>query len=260
MLKLITWNVNSVRLRLERLCAVLERHRPDLVCLQELKCTEEAFPFLPLSALGYQAEVFGQKGYNGVALLSRKRLSAVQRGFPGDPCPGEARLIAASLGELRIASVYVVNGQSLLSPKYQVKLEWLDALLRWLERDHSPAHPLLLCGDFNVAPEDRDVWDAELWRGQLLCSEPERWRIQALLRWGLRDLHRLHSQEEGVYTFWDYSPRSFARNRGLRLDLALGTEPVAQRCRSVLVDREERRPQPDRKPSDHAPVVLVLED
>ena len=259
-MKLVTWNVNSIRLRLERLCALLRRERPDLVCLQELKCTEEAFPHLAIQALGYRAQVFGQKGYNGVALLSREELADVQRGFGGDPTPGDARLLAGNLGGVRAASIYVINGQSLISPKYQLKLEWLDALLRWLGHEHSPSSALLLAGDFNIAPDDRDVWDPAVWRGQVLCSDPERWRFQALLRWGLVDLQRRLSEQAGLYTFWDYSPRSFERDRGLRLDLLLGTAPLAERCRELRVDRGEREPRPASKPSDHAPVVLILDD
>jgi exodeoxyribonuclease III len=269
-MKIITWNVNSIRLRLPRLCALLQREQPDLVCLQELKCADDAFPHLALQAVGYHAQVFGQKGYNGVALLAREELRDVQRGFGGDPTPGDARLLAGSLGGLRrsapplaglrAASVYVINGQSLISPKYQLKLEWLDALLRWLERDASPSSALLLCGDFNICPDDRDVWDVELWRGQVLCSEPERWRLQALLRWGLVDLQRQLSDAPGLYAFWDYGLRSFERDRGLRLDLLLGTRAVAERCREVRVDRGERQARPDSKPSDHAPVIATLDD
>jgi exodeoxyribonuclease III len=269
-MKIITWNVNSIRLRLERLGALLAREQPDLVCLQELKCTDDAFPHPAVQALGYRAEVFGQKGYNGVALLSRLELSGVQRGFAGDPTPGDARLLAGSLGThrrtapplpgLRVACVYVINGQAVTSPKYQLKLEWLDALLRWLEREGSPSSALLLCGDFNICPDDRDVWSPELWKGQVLCSEPERYRLKALLRWGLLDLQRQLSEAPGLYTFWDYGLRCYERDRGLRLDLLLGTRAVAERVREVRVDRGERQARPDSKPSDHAPVILLLED
>jgi exodeoxyribonuclease-3 len=259
-MKVVTWNVNSIRTRIERVLALLERQRPDLLCLQETKVGDDEFPAREIAAVGYRCELFGQKGYNGVALLSRQPLSRVERGFAGDPAPDQARVIAGDLAGVKVVNLYVVNGESVGSEKYRLKLEWLDRLLAWLAATQRPAEPLLVLGDFNVAPEDRDVHDPELWRGQNLVSEPERERLRALLAWGLVDLLRRKSQEGGLFTWWDYRMGAFHRGWGLRIDLALGTAPVAQRLISVEIDRNERKPTAGPgKPSDHAPVVVTLE-
>lgn len=258
-MRIITWNVNSARARLARLVALLERHEPDVVCLQETKSLDGAFPRGPIEALGYRAETFGQKTYNGVALLSRHPLENVERGFDGDPVPGEARVISADVGGVRVVNVYVVNGQAVGADKYFVKLDWLDALGDWIAKRHSPADSLLVAGDFNIAPDDRDVYSPELWHDRVLVSGPERERLQALLRWGLRDLLREQTDAPGVYTWWDYRSGAFRRDLGLRLDLMLGTAPVAERLRSLEVDREERAKKKGQdSPSDHAPVILDL--
>ncbi len=259
-MRLVTWNVNSVKARLPRLLALLRRHQPDVVCLQELKATEEAFPHEALAGCGYQAAVHGQKAYNGVALLARAPLRDVQRGFPGDPAPEQARVISADVGGLRVCSLYVINGQEVGCEAYALKLAWLDALLAWLRRDHDPARPLVLAGDFNIIPDDRDAHDPERWRGQNLFSEPERERLRALLGWGLRDLLRQLTDAPGHFTWWDYRAGAFPRGWGLRIDLALATAPVAARCRAVEVDREERKKSAgEGSPSDHAPLVVTLE-
>jgi len=262
-MKIITWNVNSVRARLPRVLALLERHRPDLLCLQETKVVDEAFPAAALAGHGWHAEVHGQKTYNGVALIGRAgiALEQVQRGFPRDPAPQQTRAISAALGGLRVVDLYVVNGQAVGGEKYDLKLRWLDALAGWLRQDHDPAQPLLLLGDFNIAPDDRDVHDPALWRGRLLCSDAERERLRTLQDWGLSDLLRLHTAEGGVHTWWDYRAGAFARGLGLRIDLALGTRPVAERCLAVEVDREERKKSSgEGSPSDHAPVIVTLRD
>ena len=258
-MRIVTWNVNSVRARLERVLAVLERHQPDLVCLQETKVTDEVFPVEAVQQHGYRVERHGQKAYNGVALLSRAPLEAVQRGFPGNPAPGEARVISGTLGGLRVINLYVVNGQAMGTDKYALKLQWLDALIRWVEADHDPGAPLLIVGDFNIAPDDRDVHEPELWRNRVLVSDPERERLQRLLAWGLSDLLRCRTDEAGVFTWWDYRFGAFRRDLGLRLDLALGTAPLVARLASVDVDREERaRDSGPGLPSDHAPVIVDL--
>lgn len=257
-MKIITWNVNSIRQRLARTLALLERHQPDLLCLQETKVTDEEFPLDELARLGYRAELFGQRGYNGVALVSRLPLTGVTRGFAGDPTD-QARVISGEIAGLRVTNLYVVNGESLASPKYEIKLAWLAALGDWLRREHDPARPHLLVGDFNIAPEDRDIHDPELWRGRVLASEPERDRLRAILGWGVSDLLRAKTQEGGIHTWWDYRMGAFHRGWGLRIDLALGTPAVAGRLSSVTVDREERKPTSgEGKPSDHAPVVVEL--
>jgi len=259
MVKIVTWNVNSIRMRSARARALLERHTPDLLCLQEVKATDDAFPVEELAEAGYRSEVYGQAGRNGVALVSREPLTDVGRGFAGDPLPDQARVLSGTLQGIRVVTVYVVNGKAVGTPEYDVKLAWLDALATWLGADHDPGEPLIVLGDFNVAPDDRDVHDPERWRGSNLCSEPERRRIRALLDQGFVDLHRLHEPGPGPFTWWDYREGAFHRGWGLRLDLALGTRAVAERCRSVAVDRDERKPTfGEGKPSDHAPVIVTL--
>jgi exodeoxyribonuclease III len=258
-MKILTWNVNSIKMRLSRAQQLLLRHAPDLLCLQELKVADAAFPASEFERLGYRAAVRGQPGRNGVAMLSRSPLLDVVRGFPGDPSPDQARVLAGTVDGLRVIDVYVVNGRAVGTPEYELKLRWLDALLEWLRSEHDPREPVLVMGDFNVAPEDRDVHDPERWLGQNLCSDLERERLRGLLDWGLIDLLRLHEAGPGPFTWWDYREGAFHRGWGLRLDLALGTRPVADRCTEVGVDRDERKPTfGEGKPSDHAPLSVVL--
>ncbi|HRC84325.1 MAG TPA: exodeoxyribonuclease III [Thermoanaerobaculia bacterium] len=259
-MRIITWNVNSIRTRLDRVTALLARHQPDLLCLQETKVVDEEFPREAIEALGYQAELYGQKTYNGVALISRRGLAGVERGFAGDPLPEQARVISGELEGLRVVNLYVVNGESLGSEKFPLKLAWLDGVAEWLAGRHRPEQPLLLVGDFNIAPDDRDVHDPRLWQGKVLCSEPERERLGRLLGWGTRDLLRCRTEEGGLFTWWDYRMGAFHRGWGLRIDLALGTAVVAERLREVTIDRDERKPTGgESKPSDHAPVIVDLD-
>lgn len=258
-MKLITWNVNSVRVRLPRLLAVLQRHDPDAVCLQELKCVDEAFPHEAIRDAGYHAAVWGQKTYNGVAILAKEPLTGVERSFPGDPVPQQARVLSADVCGMRLVNLYVVNGKEVGTEHYDIKLAWLDALYAWLAGAHDPARPLVLTGDFNIAPDERDVWDPKRYAGRVHFSLPERQRLDRMLTWGLLDMLRLQNQEAGIYSWWDYRHGAFHKGRGLRLDLFLGTEPVASRCRGVEVDWDERKQSAgEGKPSDHAPVVLEL--
>ena len=246
---------------MERVVALLERHDPDVLCLQEIKVEDDVFPAADFEGLGYASAVYGQKTYNGVAILSREPVADVTHGFPEDPVPAEARVIAGTLPDgLRVINLYVVNGQSVASDKYPRKLAWLDAVTRWISEGHDPEGPVLLVGDFNIAPDDRDVHDPERWRGKVLCSEPERERLRRMLDWGLRDLHRAHTEEGGLYTWWDYRMGAFHRGWGLRIDLGLGTASVAARLTEVTVDREERKKSTGPgKPSDHAPVIFTFE-
>ena len=260
-MKIITWNVNSVHTRLPRLIALLARHQPDVVCLQEIKTTAEAFPADEIAAAGYQAAVHGEGGRNGVAVLARGPMTDVVPGFAGDPVPEQARVLSVTADGLRVVCVYVVNGKETAAPEYELKLRWLDALTGWLRETEQPTAQLIVAGDFNVTPDDRDVYDPEAWRGRNLASEPERARIRALLDWGLTDLARAHNPGPGPFTFWDYRAGAFHRGWGLRIDLALATAPVAARCTSVVVDRDERKPTfGEGKPSDHAPLIVSLED
>jgi exodeoxyribonuclease III len=258
--KVVTWNVNSIRQRLPRLFALLRRHAPDVVCLQETKLTDDAFPYDDLADAGYRAASFGQRAYNGVAILSKEPIDELARGFPDDPVPEEARLLATRTAGLTVASVYAVNGKSVGDRAHAVKLAWFDALRAWVQTACDLSTPVLLAGDFNVAPDDRDVHDPDRWRGKNLASEPERDRIRALESLGLADLGRRAAGDvAGPFTWWDYRAGAFHRGWGLRLDLMLGSPAVTDALVSVEVDREERKPTAgEGKPSDHAPVILTL--
>jgi exodeoxyribonuclease-3 len=258
--KLITWNCNSIRQRLPRLLAMLERYHPDVVCLQETKVEDDVFPTMEIAAAGYEVAAFGQRAYNGVAMLSRTPLSNVRTGFDGNPVPEQSRVLSARVGDLDVVCVYVVNGKAVGDPAYDTKLAWLDAFRVWIETTYNPAGKLVILGDFNIAPDDRDVWDPELWREKILASDPERARLHAMLTWGLSDLGRLAAGDvQGPFAFWDYTAGAFHKGWGLRIDLALGTAPVAAVLETVEVDRNERKPTSgEGKPSDHAPVIVTL--
>jgi exodeoxyribonuclease-3 len=253
--QLATWNVNSVRARHERLLAFLERHEPDVVCLQETKVVAEQFPVDSLTQAGYTSQVVGQKTYNGVAILSREAPSDVAAAFGDGGDDSEARFLAVRVSGVRVLSVYVPNGRSVGHDHYVYKLEWLARLRRWLEKHADPAEPLAVLGDFNVAPADADVYDPPAWEGQVLCSEPEREAYQELLAWGLHDSFRELRPDDVAYTWWDYRQLGFPKNRGLRIDHVLMTAPLLARCSEVRVDREERK---GKSPSDHAPVIATL--
>lgn len=258
--RVITWNVNSLRSRLSRLLALLERESPDIVCLQETKLSDLDFPSLALDQAGYQVVSHGLGGSAGVAILSKQSAQAAESGFVGDPLPDQARVVAATVGGIRVVSVYVVNGRSPNDPAYRAKLEWLDAFTAWLESTHDPESPLIVAGDFNVAPEDSDVHDPAAWTGRIHVSESERARIRTLFDWGLVDLLRMQTDQPGIHTWWDYRAGAFHRGWGLRIDLILATAPLVERCVEVRVDRNERRPTAgEGKPSDHAPVIAEFQ-
>lgn len=259
-MKLVTWNVNSVRQRLPRLLAMLGRHEPDIVFLQETKVEDAEFPTMEIGAAGYEFATLGQRGYNGVAILSKVGLDNVRTGFDGDPVPEQSRVLSVRAGEMDVVCVYVVNGKAVGDPAYETKLEWLDALRAWITSTYDPASPLVVAGDFNIAPDDRDVWDPALWAGQNLATEPERERLRGLLDRGLVDLGRAHAGDvTGPFAYWDYKAGAFHKGWGLRIDLALGTAPVAERLKDVMVERDERKPTfGEGKPSDHAPVIVTL--
>jgi exodeoxyribonuclease-3 len=253
--KVATWNVNSVRQRLGRVHAWLVAEQPDVVALQETKVTDADFPRAPFEALGYRVETFGQKAYNGVAILSREPLAEVVRGFPGDAEDAPRRLLAATVGGLRIVNVYVPNGEAVGSEKFAFKLAWLERLRAWLEDAARAAEPLVVLGDFNVAPEDRDVRFPDAWRGQVLFHPKEHEALARLRAWGLADLFRKHHQEGGVFTWWDYRMLAFPKDDGLRIDLMLGTGAALARCTACEVFRAERKGE---KPSDHIPVLATF--
>lgn len=254
-MKIVTWNVNSVRVRLPRLLAWLEGNQPDIMCLQETKATDQDFPLAEIERAGYNCIFTGQKSYNGVAILSKNTISNVIKSLPGDENDQEKRFITALIEDIQIINVYVPNGSEVGSDKYYYKLNWYKRLRDFLENTFDPKKPLLICGDFNVAPDDRDVWDVKQWTGKLHFSEPEKEAHQNLVSWGLKDAMRLHHQEPGVYTWWDYRSLGFQRGLGLRIDHILVTDSLALRCKDVVVDRNERKGE---KPSDHAPVVGIF--
>ncbi len=250
-MKIATWNVNSIRARLNRLLPWLASAQPDVLCLQELKCTEEEFPALELQAAGYHSVCAGQKTYNGVAILSKTALSEVARGMGDDSSDGQARIISASVQGIRVISLYAPNGQSVDSPAFQFKLEWFERLRRHLDGRYQPEQPLVVCGDFNVAPEARDVHDPVLWEGQTLFTLREREALKRICDFGLVDTFRKHHPEEGRFSWWDYRMLAFPKNRGLRIDHLYATAPLAGRCSGANIDREARK---GAQPSDHAPV------
>jgi exodeoxyribonuclease-3 len=248
---LATWNVNSIRAREGRLLPWLETREPDIVCLQELKCTKDQFPFEAIETAGYRAAVHGQKTYNGVAILAKSEITDVTTGFGDGGDDSQARVIAGTVEGARIVSVYVVNGKQIDSDKYAFKLEWLDRLQRYLEAQDLDA-PLAICGDYNIAPEERDVSNPERWRDGVLFNPDLSARFERFLDLGLVDTFRTHHEEAGLYSWWDYRMLAFPKNNGLRIDHILATEPLAERSTDAFVDRDERKGQ---KPSDHAPVI-----
>jgi len=253
-MKIATWNVNSLKARLDAVKTWLTEASPDVVCLQEIKTTDEGFPAELFESLGYNCAVHGQKSYNGVAILSKTPLTDVAVGLPG-LVDDHRRVIAGSLGNLRIISVYCPNGQSVGSDKYQYKLRWFAALHGWLKGELARHPRLAIMGDFNVAPEDRDVYDPKAWEGSVLVSEPERAAFRALLDLGLKDSFRLFEQPEKTYSWWDYRVFAFRRNMGLRIDHILLSGDLARSCRSSTIDREPRKRV---QPSDHAPAVAEI--
>jgi exodeoxyribonuclease-3 len=253
-MKIATWNVNSLKVRLPHLLDWLATSAPEIVCLQELKLEDHNFPVAEIEAAGYRCAFSGQKTYNGVAILARSPLAGVQPGIPGFE-DGQKRVLTASVDDLRVVCAYVPNCQSVGSDKYEYKLKWLRAFRDWLGAELA-AHPnLVVLGDFNIAPEDRDVHDPKLWAGQVLCSEPERAAFRALLDLGLKDGFRLFEQPEKSYTWWDYRLNAFKRNLGLRIDHVLIGPALAAKLEACAIDLAPRRLE---RPSDHAPVVAEL--
>lgn len=257
-MKLATWNVNSLKVRLAHLTQWLGQHPCDVVCLQETKLTDENFPVAALQEAGFDSLFAGQRTYNGVAILVRRgRFAApsdVQVNLPAFE-DEQKRLLAATLEGVRIVSVYVPNGQAVDSDKYRYKLRWLDALRDWLADELVHHQRLIVAGDFNIAPEPRDVHDPAAWEGQVLFSEAERAAFRSLLDTGLRDSFRLFEQPERSYTWWDYRNLAFRRKMGLRIDHILVSRPLVEACTACSIDVEPRRRE---QPSDHAPVVATL--
>jgi exodeoxyribonuclease-3 len=253
-MKIATWNVNSLRVRLPHLLDWLAAHSPDALCLQETKCEDATFPSAELAAAGYCSVHNGQRTYNGVAILSKVEGSGVCRGIP-EFADEQSRVIAADVGDIRLVSVYVPNGQSVGSDKYAYKLRWFEALAAWLEAEMAKHPRIAVLGDFNVAPEDRDVHDPAAWAGQVLFSEPEKAALRKVVDLGFADSFRLFDQPERSFSWWDYRMMAFRRKMGLRIDHILLAPELAKRCTSCTIDIEPRMLE---RPSDHAPVMCEI--
>ncbi|MCB5188301.1 exodeoxyribonuclease III [Methylobacillus caricis] len=253
-MKLATWNVNSLNVRLPHVLDWIALEKPDVLCLQETKQEDSKFPYDALKEAGYNAIHSGQKTYNGVAILSPHLMEDVSTGIPGLN-DEQKRLIAATIGDVRIVCAYIPNGQSVDSDKYQYKLGWLEALSAYLKDELARYPKLALLGDYNIAPEDRDVHDPAAWAGQVLVSEPEREAFRILSALGLHDSFRLFEQEDSSFSWWDYRMAAFRRNLGLRIDHILVSDALKNDCLRCWIDKSPRKLE---RPSDHTPVVLEL--
>lgn len=253
-----TWNVNSLRVRLPQLrdwLAGASADTPDIIALQETKLPDDDFPHQDIAALGYHVAYAGQRTYNGVAVLSREPLEIIATDIPGFDDP-QRRVLAVKTRGVLVIDLYVPNGQSVDSDKYRYKLDWLGALREWLAGLDPRGVPMIVLGDFNIAPEDRDVHDPAAWEGKVLVSDAERSALQAVLALGLVDVYRRFEQPERSFSWWDYRAAGFRRNLGLRIDLILASESLAQGCVKSWIDKEPRRAE---RPSDHTPVLAQFE-
>jgi exodeoxyribonuclease III len=255
-MKLATWNVNSLNVRLphvEQWCTLAQ---PDVLGIQETKMEDAKFPRAAIEALGYEVAFSGQKTYNGVAILAKQPIRDVVTDVPGLDDP-QRRILVATVGEIRVANLYVVNGQAVGSEKYAYKLDWLDKVTRFLEGELRNDPRLVVMGDFNIAPDDRDVHDPVAWHEQILCSTPERDALKRLLDLGLSDSFRAFDDSAGKFSWWDYRQAGFRRDLGLRIDLVLASAPLMGRATAASIDREPRTWE---RPSDHTPALLELSD
>jgi exodeoxyribonuclease-3 len=248
-----TWNVNSILVRMPNLMRWLDDVKPDVLCMQETKCTDDKVPVQIFQERGYHCHLFGQQSYNGVAILTRGVCETSHRGFPNDDgAATQARLITTSFNGVNIVNVYIPNGQAVGSDKFVFKLGWMRRLREFFDSVYDKSTPVLLCGDFNVAPEERDVHDPRLWTGRIMFSEPERSTLQDIKNWGFTDAFRLHTEEGGKFTWWDYRAGAFRRNLGLRIDHIWISDPLVSRSVRTWIDTEPRKWE---RPSDHAPVI-----
>ncbi|MEO8436722.1 MAG: exodeoxyribonuclease III [Pyrinomonadaceae bacterium] len=255
-MKLATWNVNSILARLPHVQQWLQANQPDILCMQETKCLDEKFPYDVFTELGYCSTVLGQRTYNGVAVLTREECATVQKGYQDDEEGAQARLLSVNVKGMQVVNVYIPNGQAVGSDKYQFKLKWMERLRSFLAATCDPATPVVLCGDFNVAPEDRDVHDPRLWQDRIMCSAQERDTLNRIKEWGFTDAFRLHNQQGGLYSWWDYRAGAFRRGMGLRIDHVWISRPLVPLSRAARIDSETRTWE---KPSDHAPVIAEFE-
>ena len=250
-MKIATWNVNSLKVRLPQVLDWLTAAEPDVLCLQETKLTDENFPREDIENAGYHVVYSGQKTYNGVAIISRHEPAEIETDIPGLDDP-QRRILCATINGVRILNLYVVNGQEVGSEKYDHKLFWLGKVGDYIGTQLKAHEHFVSVGDFNIAPQDRDVYDPEAWHERILCSTPERQALQAILDLGLSDVFRKFDQEENSYSWWDYRAAAFRRNMGLRIDLILSSQALTDSCTACYIDKEPRRLE---RPSDHTPVV-----
>jgi len=256
--KIVTWNINSIRARLDHVLDWLEANDPDVVCLQETKVVDQEFPEDEFGDLDYDVTYMGQRAYNGVALVTKDEVDKVQRNLPSDPSDAQKRFIAATVNDVRIINVYAPNGKALDSDPYAFKLDWYQRLRTYLDENESLDSPLLICGDFNICPTDLDAYeDPERADGAIFLSAPEREAYQALLDWGLKDAFRTLYPDRQAFTWWDYRNAGFSRNAGLRIDHFLVTPSLLERLVDVTIDREHRG---EDNASDHVPVIIELKD
>ena len=248
-MRIASWNINSLRKRQDRLFEWLETTQPDIVCLQETKCPDEQFPALSLRAAGYRSAYHGEKSYNGVAILARSEMHDIRASLCDEVADPQARVIAATISRFRVLSVYALNVPAFCSSAYQYKLGWYQRVSKCITKEKFS--DIVVCGDFNVAPADIDVYNAELWRGAIMASDAERAAFRDLCSLGLHDTLRIHHKEGDLFSWWDYQMRAFEKNRGLRIDAVLATENLARKCTASGIDREMRT---GKDPSDHAPV------
>jgi exodeoxyribonuclease-3 len=260
-MRIATWNVNSLKARLPRVEEFLGYADVDVLCLQETKCADKTFPALTFSALGYDAAHHGQGQWNGVAILSRVGIEQSSAGFGHtfvDPYEGDARVLSAVCGGVTFVSVYVPNGRAVDTEFYERKLQWLGVMHDWIEKGFRPSDPLVVLGDFNVAPADRDVWDPKAFKGSTHVTDAERAAVARLEHWGMVDTFRaVYPDTDGLYSYWDYRAGDFHQHHGMRIDLVLATAPVSSRVTWAVVDRNARK---GAQPSDHAPVIVDLRD
>jgi len=250
-MKIASWNVNSLKVRLEQVSDWLTHQQPDVLGLQETKLIDEKFPRQEIEGLGYHVVFSGQPTYNGVALISKNQPKDIITSIPGFE-DDQKRVIGATCGDVRVINLYVVNGKEVGSDKYEYKLRWLDAVYEWIQKEVVQHEKLVVMGDFNIAPDDRDVHDPAAWEEKILCSTPERAALQRLLDLGLNDSFRLFPQPDMTFSWWDYRQAGFRRNLGLRIDLVLCSDALKDQCTTSYIDKEPRRLE---RPSDHAPAV-----
>ena len=252
-MKIATWNVNSIKSRIDHVLKWCETNQPDVLCLQETKVVDEKFPTKKLNDIGYpHIELLGERGYNGVAVISKDRLTDVQKNIPGEKKPAQSRLISATIGGLHLVNIYGLHGTSLGTEKYDLKLNWLERLRKFLDKSFERDDDVLLVGDFNVAPHELDVWKVSVWRDKLHFTKPERDAIQNVKKWGFVDVFRQINGDVKEFSWWDQYFNAFERDRGLRIDHIWASAPLAERCTDCWIDKDPRGWD---HPSDHAPVV-----